>query len=87
MTVGKSVLLRSIDMASDKAKFARSVVREVVGFSPYERRALEALKVGKDKRALKFLKKRVCFIHFYHFLSSSAPTTAPRASVRSSPTF
>ena len=31
----------------------RAVVREVVGFAPYERRVMELLKVGKDKRALK----------------------------------
>jgi Ribosomal protein L36e len=28
-------------------------VREVVGYAPYERRVMELLKVGKDKRALK----------------------------------
>ena len=31
----------------------RAVVREVVGWAPYERRVMELLKVGKDKRALK----------------------------------
>jgi large subunit ribosomal protein L36e len=31
----------------------------VTGFAPYERRALELLKVGKDKRARKFTKKRL----------------------------
>jgi hypothetical protein len=31
----------------------RAIVREVVGFAPYERRVMELLKVGKDKRALK----------------------------------
>lgn len=31
----------------------RAVVREVAGWSPYERRVMELLKVGKDKRALK----------------------------------
>jgi large subunit ribosomal protein L36e len=33
----------------------RAVVREVVGFAPYERRVMELLKVGKEKRALKVL--------------------------------
>ena len=30
-----------------------------MGFAPYEKRTIELLKVSKDKRALKFLKKRV----------------------------
>ncbi|CAH1266602.1 RPL36 [Branchiostoma lanceolatum] len=40
-------------------KFVRDLVREVTGFAPYERRTMELLKVSKDKRALKFLKKRI----------------------------
>jgi len=40
-------------------KFVRDIIREVVGHAPYERRAMELLKVSKDKRALKFLKKRL----------------------------
>lgn len=40
-------------------KFVRDLVREVMGFAPYEKRTIELLKVSKDKRALKFLKKRV----------------------------
>ncbi|GAB6026621.1 60S ribosomal protein L36 [Chamberlinius hualienensis] len=40
-------------------KFIRDIVREVTGFAPYERRAMELLKVSKDKRALKFIKKRL----------------------------
>jgi len=31
----------------------------VVGLAPYEKRVIELLKIGKDKRALKFAKKRV----------------------------
>merc|ERR1711978_677693 len=41
------------------AKFIRDMVREVSGFAPYERRAIELLRIGKDKRALKFVKKGV----------------------------
>jgi large subunit ribosomal protein L36e len=37
----------------------RDIVREVCGFAPYERRAMELLKISKDKRALKFCKKRL----------------------------
>uniref|UniRef100_A0A2K5L2N1 Large ribosomal subunit protein eL36 n=1 Tax=Cercocebus atys TaxID=9531 RepID=A0A2K5L2N1_CERAT len=40
-------------------KFVRDMIREVCGFAPYERHAMELLKVSKDKRALKFIKKRV----------------------------
>ncbi|CAH2087184.1 60S ribosomal protein L36 [Nymphalis io] len=41
------------------SKFVRDLVREVVGHAPYEKRAMELLKVSKDKRALKFLKRRL----------------------------
>jgi len=30
-----------------------------MGHAPFEKRAMELLKVSKDKRALKFLKRRV----------------------------
>ncbi|XP_060872695.1 large ribosomal subunit protein eL36 [Metopolophium dirhodum] len=40
-------------------KFIRDVVREVMGHAPFEKRAMELLKVSKDKRALKFLKRRL----------------------------
>ena len=36
-----------------RVKFVREIVREVVGFAPYEKRCMELLKVGKEKRALK----------------------------------
>lgn len=45
-------------------KFIRDVVREVMGHAPFEKRAMELLKVSKDKRALKFLKRRVRL--YYH---------------------
>eukprot|EP00999_Lentomonas_sp_LEN2_P001895 NODE_3035_length_462_cov_102.988060_g2985_i0.p2 GENE.NODE_3035_length_462_cov_102.988060_g2985_i0~~NODE_3035_length_462_cov_102.988060_g2985_i0.p2 ORF type:complete len:104 (-),score=18.29 NODE_3035_length_462_cov_102.988060_g2985_i0:49-360(-) len=44
---------------SKRVKQIRDVIREVVGFAPYERRVMELLKVGKDKRARKFTKKRL----------------------------
>ncbi|ROT79315.1 ribosomal protein L36 [Penaeus vannamei] len=40
-------------------KFIRDIVREVTGFAPYEKRTIELLKVSRDKRAMKFLKKRL----------------------------
>ncbi|XP_041370790.1 60S ribosomal protein L36-like [Gigantopelta aegis] len=41
------------------AKFVRDLVREIVGFAPYERRCQELLRISKDKRALKFCKRRL----------------------------
>merc|ERR1712176_644558 len=40
-------------------KFVRDLVRDIAGFAPYEKRCLELLKVSKDKRCLKFAKKRL----------------------------
>merc|ERR1712198_831315 len=40
-------------------KFIRDVVREICGFAPYEKRCMELLRISKDKRALKFCKKRL----------------------------
>merc|ERR1712154_278054 len=42
----------------EATKHAR-FVREITGFAPYERRVQELLKISKDKRALKFCKKRL----------------------------
>ncbi|XP_073916403.1 large ribosomal subunit protein eL36-like [Castor canadensis] len=40
-------------------KFVRDMIWEACGFAPYKRCTVELLKVSKDKRALKFIKKRV----------------------------
>ena len=48
-------------------KFVRDLVRELVGFMPYERRAMELMKVGRDKRAFKYVKARVCLIELFSF--------------------
>merc|ERR1712186_26755 len=50
---------RQRGMSTKKNKFIKETVREVMGFAPYERRALELLRVSKDKRCLRFLKKRL----------------------------
>ncbi|KAJ4766987.1 60S ribosomal protein L36 [Rhynchospora pubera] len=44
---------------SKRVLFVRSLVREVAGFAPYEKRITELLKVGKDKRALKVAKRKL----------------------------
>ncbi|NP_001229579.1 ribosomal protein L36 [Strongylocentrotus purpuratus] len=41
------------------AKFVRDLIREVTGLAPYEKRCMEFLRVGKDKKALKFCKRRL----------------------------
>ena len=42
-----------------RVKFVREIVREVAGLAPYEKRIIELLKIGKDKRALKVAKRKV----------------------------
>ncbi len=48
-------------------KFVRDIVKEVAGHAPYEKRTMELLKISKDKRALKFLKRRVSTIPNQYF--------------------
>ena len=40
-------------------KNIRELIRDVVGSAPYEKRLMELLKVGRDKRALKLAKRKV----------------------------
>mmetsp|Transcript_25034 Transcript_25034/g.68756 ORF Transcript_25034/g.68756 Transcript_25034/m.68756 type:complete len:114 (+) Transcript_25034:71-412(+) len=42
-----------------RVAFVREIIREVAGYSPYEKRTMELLKVGKEKRALKVLKNKL----------------------------
>ncbi|EGS18807.1 60S ribosomal protein eL36 [Thermochaetoides thermophila DSM 1495] len=44
---------------SKRTQFVRSLIREVAGLAPYERRVIELLRNGKDKRARKFSKKKL----------------------------
>ena len=44
---------------SEKKVFVKSIIREVAGFSPYEKRVMELLRNSKDKKAKKLTKKRV----------------------------
>ncbi len=58
-----------LQFLSKRVKFVRDLVREVCGQAPYEKRLIELLKVQRDKRALKFAKKRVSgwWVWFYSF--------------------
>ena len=42
-----------------RVSFVREVINEVAGYSPYEKRVMELLKVGKEKRALKLCKAKL----------------------------
>ncbi|CAA20698.1 60S ribosomal protein L36-A [Schizosaccharomyces pombe] len=44
---------------SKRTSFVRSIVREVAGFAPYERRVMELIRNSQDKRARKLAKKRL----------------------------
>ncbi len=57
------VLYLGFQFLSKRVKFVRDLVREIGGQAPYEKRMLELLKVQRDKRALKFAKKRVSHLY------------------------
>mmetsp|Transcript_2809 Transcript_2809/g.4475 ORF Transcript_2809/g.4475 Transcript_2809/m.4475 type:complete len:109 (-) Transcript_2809:77-403(-) len=42
-----------------RVKNIRELIRDVVGSAPYEKRLMELLKVGRDKRALKLAKRKL----------------------------
>eukprot|EP01099_Mayorella_cantabrigiensis_P002881 TRINITY_DN229_c0_g1_i4.p1 TRINITY_DN229_c0_g1~~TRINITY_DN229_c0_g1_i4.p1 ORF type:complete len:111 (-),score=31.30 TRINITY_DN229_c0_g1_i4:156-488(-) len=46
-------------VVTKRARFTRDLIRDVVGFAPYERRIIELVRNGLDKRALRFAKKRI----------------------------
>ncbi|XP_061211821.1 large ribosomal subunit protein eL36 isoform X1 [Neopsephotus bourkii] len=66
-------------------KFVRDMIREVCGFAPYERRAMELLKVSKDKRALKFIKKRVSPAAIVRVVWNGLGWNGPQSSSSSTP--
>lgn len=59
MNLFDNIICIIFQVGNKRVKFIRDLVREVVGFAPYEKRCMELLRIGKDKRALKFVKKRV----------------------------
>lgn len=83
---------KGIQKKGEGKKFVKSIIREVTGFAPYERRIMELLRNNKDKKAKKLTKKRVslcsCRRHLNYRLnalnSSWAPSTVPRESWTSS---
>ena len=69
-----------------RVKFVRDIVREVVGYAPYEKRCMELLKVGKEKRALK-VRAPPPFVHPPRFPSSSCGVSAAPHLSSGQPTF
>ena len=52
-------MLTLCQAATKRGTLVRDIITEVVGLAPYEKRAIELLRIDKDKRALKFIKQRV----------------------------
>jgi len=50
-----------------RVKLIRDLVRDVAGTAPYEKRMMELLKTGRDKRALKLSKRKVREFSSKHF--------------------
>lgn len=44
---------------SEAAIFTKNIVEEICGLAPYEKKAIEMIKKGNDKRAKKFVKTRL----------------------------
>ena len=48
-----------VQRCGKRVKLIRDLVRDVAGTAPYEKRMMELLKTGRDKRALKLSKRKV----------------------------
>lgn len=46
----------------------KEVIREVTGYAPYEKRILELLRNGLDKKALRLAKRRVSYYYGAYFM-------------------
>ena len=58
-----------------RVKLIRDLVRDVAGTAPYEKRMMELLKTGRDKRALKLSKRKVRKFSSKHFSFGTFGTT------------
>ncbi len=59
ISLALATLLLPQNPVPKRVQFTRDIIREVMGFAPYEKRAMEVLKLGKEKRAQRFCKKRL----------------------------
>ena len=48
-----------LGLPKKKLRAVKAIIGELVGFTPLEKRVQELLRVGKEKRALKFCNKRL----------------------------
>jgi len=48
-----------VQRCGKRVKLIRDLVRDVAGTAPYEKRMMELLKTGRDKRALKLSKRKL----------------------------
>ncbi|KAI5171357.1 large subunit ribosomal protein L36e [Nematocida sp. LUAm3] len=46
-------------IAMEKHEIAKNIAREICGYSPYEKRAMDLGRLGEEKKMKKFLKKRL----------------------------
>lgn len=44
---------------SDRFVMAKQIAKEICGYAPYEKKAMDLARMGKDKKMRKFLKKRL----------------------------
>ena len=63
-TVVKRAVKKATKTPSKSRKFAKEIIHEVCGFAPYERRLIELVRNGMEKKSLKFAKKKVLFFVF-----------------------
>lgn len=46
-------------IAMEKTQLARNIAKEICGFAPYEKKAIDFARRGEEKKMRKFLKKRL----------------------------